>query len=71
MFVISQSEKKCSIKIVSCCCDCDSFRKYQMDSENVEEELRKLEELAKDSAVGETMYDKKSVIEKILERPAL
>ena len=38
-----------------------------MDSENVEEELRKLEELAKDSAVGETMYDKKSVIEKILE----
>ena len=38
-----------------------------MDSENVEEELRKLEELAKDSAVGETMYDKKFVIEKILE----
>ena len=33
----------------------------------MEEELRKLEELAKDSAVGETMYDKKSVIEKILE----
>jgi len=47
--------------------DRDNFRKYQMDSENVEEELRKLEELAKDSAVGETMYDKKSVIEKILE----
>ena len=45
----------------------DNFRKYQMDSENVEEELRKLEELAKDSAVGETMYDKKFVIEKILE----
>ena len=38
-----------------------------MESENVDEELRKLEELAKDSAVGETMYDKKSVIEKILE----
>jgi len=47
--------------------NCDNFRKYQMESENVEEELRKLEELAKDSAVGETMYDKKSVIEKILE----
>ena len=47
--------------------NCDKFEKYQMESENVEEELRKLEELAKDSAVGETMYDKKSVIEKILE----
>ena len=38
-----------------------------MDSENVEEDLRRLEQLAKDTAVGDTMYDKKSVIEKILE----
>ena len=37
-----------------------------MDSENVEEELKRLEELAKDTAVGDTMYEKKSVIEKIL-----
>ena len=38
-----------------------------MDSDNIDQELRRLEELAKDSAVGDTMYDKKSVIEKILE----
>ena len=41
---------------------------YQiMDSDNIDLELKRLEELAKDSAVGDTMYDKKSVIEKILE----
>ena len=38
-----------------------------MESDNIELELRRLEELAKDSAVGDTMYDKRSVIEKILE----
>ena len=38
-----------------------------MDSESVEEDLWRLEELAKDTAVGDTMYDKKSVIEKILD----
>ena len=38
-----------------------------MESDCIELELRRLEELAKDSAVGDTMYDKRSVIEKILE----
>ena len=37
-----------------------------MESENIEEDLRRLEELAKDTAVGDTMYEKRSVIEKIL-----
>ena len=37
-----------------------------MESENIEEDLRRLEELSKDSAVGDTMYEKRSVIEKIL-----
>jgi len=38
-----------------------------MESNNIDDELQKLEKLSKDTAVGDTMYDKKSVIEKILE----
>ena len=34
---------------------------------NTDFDLKKLEELAKDSAVGDTMYEKRSVIEKVLE----
>ena len=34
---------------------------------NADFDLKKLEQLVKDSAVGDTMYEKKSVIEKVLE----
>eukprot|EP00092_Neocalanus_flemingeri_P109270 GFUD01140436.1.p1 GENE.GFUD01140436.1~~GFUD01140436.1.p1 ORF type:complete len:435 (+),score=117.77 GFUD01140436.1:49-1353(+) len=34
---------------------------------NADFDLKRLEELAKDSAVGDTMYEKRSVIEKVLE----
>jgi len=36
-------------------------------NEDFDIDLKKLEELVKDSAVGDTMYEKKSVIEKVLE----